>query len=203
MLRLAVLLVALAFVAGAVSSPGLSHVGHARGTLSGVAVSGIGTSRGFEIYVARATDRWHWRALATLQPAGLSDDTWTGYACVTGDTKHVIAVVAPRSFANVPLLRDRGGTAYDVDLATGRVRPLVSSVSLKYHTPSCGRGSTAVITRSLGRDQARTEVFVIDATHARVSRDLSVQGQVTSVVPTDLPETRNCFGVSSSTMAIF
>lgn len=183
MLRLAVLFVALVLLAGAVSSPGLSHLGNARQSSSGVAVSGIGTPRGFEIYVARSSNRWQWQALATLQPAGLSNDTWTGYACLTGDTKHVIAVVAPRSFANVPVLRDRGGTAYDVDVATGRVRPLVSSVSLKYHTPSCGRGSNAVITRSLGRDQARTEVFVVDATHARVIKDVSVPGQVTSVVP--------------------
>jgi hypothetical protein len=82
------------------------------------------------------------------------------------------------------VLRDRGGLAYVVDVRSGRVRPLVSGVSLKYHTPGCGRSGRAVLTSNPGRDQRATDVLVADLAKARIVRRARVRGQLTSAVPT-------------------
>lgn len=125
---------------------------------------------GYRLFTARAAEGWAWRPLATIQPQGNSAEPWIGYHCVTGDKRHVVAVVAPRRFANVPKLRDRGALAYVVDVRTGRVRPLIKGVALKYHSPGCGAGSSAVLSRSLLSDQRRTELLVVDARRARITR---------------------------------
>jgi hypothetical protein len=147
-------------------------------------VTARSSTDGYQLYAARADERWAWRPLASIQPAGNTAEPWIGYHCVTGDGRYVVAVVAPRHAANVPVLRDRGALAYVVRVRDGRVRPLVAGVALKYHDPGCGQSRRATLTRNLGSDQAATEVLVADLPAARVARRLRVRGQVTSVVPT-------------------
>jgi hypothetical protein len=145
---------------------------------------GEGDTKGYHVYVATGDRGWNWDALATIQPRSYSDDEWIGYQCVTGNAKYVVAVIAPRFFANRPELKDRGAMAYSISAKTGKVRPLSSGISLKYHTPGCGLGNSVALTRNLGRDQARTEVLLADASTSKITSRASVNGQVTSVVPT-------------------
>jgi hypothetical protein len=146
-------------------------------------VRGRGDLGGYHLYVASPRTRWAWRHTATLAPAGLTSDGWTGYECLTGDGTHVVAVVAPRSFANVARLRDRGAFAYSVRLTDGFVRPLYSGIALKYYNPGCGEGRTVALTRHLGVDQRATEVLVLDAASGRIVTRERVPGQLTSAVP--------------------
>ncbi|HEX2087145.1 MAG TPA: hypothetical protein VHF89_15800 [Solirubrobacteraceae bacterium] len=146
-------------------------------------VTGRPSPAGFQLFTAVAEERWAWRPLATIQPGGSSEDDWIGYHCTTGDGRHVVAVVAPRRFANRPLLRDRGAFAYAIEVRTGDVRPLIGGVALKYHTPGCGRGGRAALIRHLGTDQAATEVLVVDPSRARIVRRLRSRGQLTSALP--------------------
>lgn len=147
------------------------------------AVWAAGDEDGYHLYIAKGSEYWAWRPVATIQPGGEDQEPWIGYHCLTGNGRHVVAVVAPRSAANHPLARDRGGTAYSVEVATGRVKPLAAGVAVKYHTPGCGSGSRATLSRSLGRDQASTEILLVGADTGGILKTLSVRGQVTSAVP--------------------
>jgi hypothetical protein len=81
---------------------------------------------GYHLSVADGGTAFAWRALATIRPAGFDTGSWTGYSCMTGSGDYVVSVVAPASFANSPVLRDRGAFAYVSDVATGAVHPVVS-----------------------------------------------------------------------------
>src|SRR5256885_8629009 len=140
-------------------------------------------SGGYHLSVAFGADAFAWQPLATIRPAGFDTGTWTGYSCLTGSGNHVVAVVAPGYFANSPVLRDRGAFAYVVDVPSGQVRPLVGGVALKYHTPRCGAGDDAVLTRNPGFDQQSTQLLQVDAGQARVTRTVTVGAQLTSAVP--------------------
>jgi hypothetical protein len=142
-----------------------------------------GDASGFHLFTGVASERWAWRPLATLKPLETAGEPWIGYHCLTGDGRQVVATVAPRSAANSPTARDRGAFAYAVDVRTGKVRPLASGIALKYHTPGCGLGARATLSRSLGRDQARTQLLLVDARRGKVLRTATVRGQVTSAVP--------------------
>ncbi|HEU0132079.1 MAG TPA: hypothetical protein VFQ85_13910 [Mycobacteriales bacterium] len=149
-----------------------------------VVTYGFGDANGYHVTAARQREGFAWRAVATIQPDGYAEDEWSGHSCLTGDGRYVVAVVAPRHFANRPALRDRGASAYVVSLANGSVRLVASGVAMKYHTPGCGTGSDAVVLRHLGVDQEATELLTVDAAHARVTATTLVTGQVTSAVPT-------------------
>ncbi|MCA1820507.1 MAG: transglycosylase SLT domain-containing protein, partial [Pseudonocardia sp.] len=124
-----------------------------------------------------------WRRVTGLWTAGLEADQWTGYACLTGSGRYAVATYAPTWFANKSFLRDRGAFAAVVDLQDGSVRTLIDRVSLKYHTPGCGLTDDVVLTRNQGENQESTDVLVIDAARAAVRDRISVDAQLTSVVP--------------------
>lgn len=138
---------------------------------------------GYHLFKAREDEGFAWRHMATIQPNRIGEVAWTGYYCVSGTGRHLVAVVAPAIAANRPVLRDRGGFAYDVDTSTGVVRPIVGAVALKYHSPGCGVDDRAVLSRGLGFDQEATELLSVDLASAKVDRVIRVAGQVTSAVP--------------------
>jgi hypothetical protein len=140
-------------------------------------------SAGYHLFLARGASAYAWTPLATIKPTGLDVGAWTGYSCLTGDGKYAIAVVAPSYFTNSPLLRDRGAFAYVVDVRTGAVRPVVAGVALKYYSPCCGAGDTAILTRNMGDDQARTQLLSVNAATAAIGYSVDLPGQVTSAVP--------------------
>lgn len=142
-----------------------------------------GDAGGYHLFTGIATERWAWRPLATLRPLDAAGEPWIGYHCLTGNGRQIVATIAPRGAANSALARDRGAFAYAIDVRTGRVRPLAAGVALKYHTPGCGLGSRATLSRSLGRDQARTQLLLVDTRRGKVLRTVTVRGQVTSAVP--------------------
>ena len=141
------------------------------------------SAAGLVVQVAHRRARWHWRPLATLAPGGATDGGWTGYVCLTGGGRFAGAVVAPLVQSDVPAVRDRGATAYALDIQTGSVEPLFSGVALKYFNPSCGAGDKIAFTRHHGVDQAATEIIVWDAGAARVTQQFVTQGQLASTVP--------------------
>lgn len=140
-------------------------------------------SEGYHLFTAAGRSGFTWQPLATLKPLNLDAAAWTGYSCLTGDGRHVVAVVAPGDFANVPTLRDRGAFAYVVDVPTGTVHPVTSGVALTYSSPGCGAGDDAVLTRSLGDDEQRTQLLTVHAGTATVSAPITEPGQLTSAVP--------------------
>jgi lysophospholipase L1-like esterase len=193
---------AAAFTPGApvpgASPPGARTPGHAKapgGALPAMTVrqvpagdeiiDGRGDSAGWHLYAASSGGNWAWQPLATLAPAGLDGNgqRWTGRQCITGDGRHVVAVVAPWSASNTPAGMDRGGIAYSIDARTGAVRPLLSGVSLYYFTPSCGPGSTVALTRFVGNDERTTQLVLADAASAQVRAVLTLPGQYTSAAP--------------------
>ncbi|SEN19961.1 hypothetical protein SAMN05216267_1002256 [Actinacidiphila rubida] len=140
-------------------------------------------SAGYHLFTAAGRSGFAWQPLATLKPLDLDSSSWTGYSCLTGDGKHVVAVVAPGGFANVPALRDRGAFAYVVDVPDGTVHPVTSGVALTYSSPGCGAGDDAVLTRSLGEDEQSTQLVTVHAGTATVSAPVTEPGQLTSAVP--------------------
>lgn len=148
-------------------------------------VGSYGGSDGFHLFVARERARWGWKPLATLLPGGDTDGEWTGYHCVTGSGRYVVAVTAPERLSDVPWVRDRGAWAYSIEIATGRVQPLMGGVALKYFNPGCGRDDVVTLTRHLGTDQQATEVTVVDAHSGSIERRFGVSGQLASPVSVD------------------
>ena len=148
-----------------------------------VLVTGRGDSAGYHVQVATAKSGFVWRELAVIHPAGVDDGSWLGYQCVSGDGRYAAVAVLPRSGVNIAAARDHGGFAYSVDLSSGQVRPLSAGVGLKYHSPGCGLGDTAVFTANPGNDEATTTVRTVDLAKGTVTAQVTVPGQVTSVVP--------------------
>nr|BFE74624.1 hypothetical protein GCM10020092_079250 [Actinoplanes digitatis] len=146
-------------------------------------VTGRGDNEGYHLWIGRERERYAMRPLASIQPNGFTDDTWLGYQCVTGDGLHVVVTVAPRMAVNKPELRDRGGLTYLVNIRTGKVRPAVRGIAFKYHATGCGTGSDVALLRHLDRDQRRSELLRLDAGTGEVSLVSTVNGQLTSPVP--------------------
>jgi hypothetical protein len=86
-------------------------------------VTGRGDTDGITCQSGWEREKYAFRPLATIQPAGYDGDAWLGYQCVTGDRRHVMVTVLPRWAVNRPERRARGAPAYVVNVATGRVRP--------------------------------------------------------------------------------
>lgn len=146
-------------------------------------VTGRGDANGYHLWLGLERERYALRPLASIRPNGYADDEWLGYQCVTGDGRHVAVTVAPRRAINRPVVRDRGGLTYLVDIRTGKVRPVVHGIAFKYHATGCGTGSAVALLRHLDTDQRRTELLRLDATTGKVTRVATVDGQVTSAVP--------------------
>ena len=149
------------------------------------AVTVAGDSAGLHVLVAAERDRFVWHSVATLNARGIDAASWTGYVCQTGSGRFAAVSFAPTAYANSPVLRDRGAFAAIVDLDTNTSTVLRTRVALKYHTPACGPDNQVTFTRNLGTDQSSTEVLSVDAQTAKVSADLVIAGQVTSIVGDD------------------
>jgi hypothetical protein len=149
-----------------------------------VIVDGRASADGYQLFTARGAERWAWRPLTTIQPGGSDEEPWVGYHCLAGSGRYVLAVIAPRPFVNSPRLRDRGADAYVVDVRTGRTRPLIRGVALKYHNPGCGLGNTAVLSRNPGDDQRVTELLTVDLARGRIVARHRYARQLTGAVPT-------------------
>jgi hypothetical protein len=146
------------------------------------AVVAVPSPAGLQILAAREREAYRWRTVATLADPLQQTDLWIGQACVTGDGKSVVAVFAPRHFANRPVTFDSGGYAAIVNLASGSVRRLAQRVSIAYFNPGCGTGGTAVLTTDEGESHDRTVLHIVDTTNGNVN-SVSVAGQITSAVP--------------------
>ncbi|GHH68365.1 hypothetical protein GCM10017673_16850 [Streptosporangium violaceochromogenes] len=152
---------------------------------SDVAVTTSGDAGGLRVMIARAKDGYDWKTAATLSEPGFETDLWIGSACVTGSGRFAGVVYAPRHFVNRSYLFDRGAFAASVDLKTGAVTKLPHQVSLAYFNPGCGLGDDIAFTQAGDTDLGKTRVHVFDAVRGRVSRSLTLRGQVTSPVPSD------------------
>jgi hypothetical protein len=145
-----------------------------------IVFAGRGDAAGYHLFKARASEGWAWRPITTIQPGGQEADAWTGYQCATADGRWIVSVVAPRAAANNPVARDRGAIAYVTSVSTGRTRPLVAGVALKYYSPACAIRDRAVLTSNNGSDQASTTLLVADLASARITRQTTVRRQLTS-----------------------
>lgn len=149
-----------------------------------VLVNGYGDSAGYHLALGTGAGGYTWREIAVIRPGDIDDSSWTGYQCVSGDGHFAAVAVLPAMAVNQAAARDHGAFAYSVDLRSGQVRPVAQGVALKYHSPGCGLGDTAVFTVNPGQDEQRTQVLPVDLATAKVGAAASVAGQVTSVVPT-------------------
>lgn len=162
---------------------GVGDFGSGAASSADVAVDGWGDGYGYHVQVARERSGFAWQELAVLRPAGLDDRSWSGYQCVSGDGKYAAVAILPISAVNSAAARDHGALAYIVDLNSGAVHAVAGGVGLKYHSPGCGVGDTAVFTLNLGVDQQTTEVVSVDMAAGKVVGTTTVAGQLTSVVP--------------------
>jgi hypothetical protein len=150
-----------------------------------VIASGFGDETGYHLYVASRRHEWFWRAIATIDPGGATDEPWVGYQCMTTDGRFAVVVTAPRSAANSPSEREHGAFAYSVDVTTGHVLPLADHVALMYFNPSCGAGHAVALSRYLGGEEQRTSVLIFDASTGKQTWSKTYVGEVTSAVPTE------------------
>jgi hypothetical protein len=179
---------ALAAAAAPAGNAAFADPAHALGTgwssSSDEVVTGVGDSAGFHILVSRERDAYQWTNLVTLDVPELDMGAWTGELCTTGDDKYAVAVYAPSAFSNHPELMEAGAFASVVNLATGAVTPVAAGIQLAYHTPGCGAGDTAVLTRALGDNEQETQVLDVDAAAGKVTAVRTVRAQITNAVPT-------------------
>lgn len=161
----------------AVIGPGWKNSSDLAWTLSG-------DPGGLRVLVAKASDGYSWRNVATLSESGMETDRWIGNACLTGSGSRLVVAYAPRAFTNRPQLNQRGAFTAVVDLGTGAVTKLGVNSSLSYFTPGCGRGEEAIITQDGGERRHATRFYRINAVTRSVGQPITVSGQLTSAVPT-------------------
>ncbi|WP_244885615.1 RHS repeat-associated core domain-containing protein [Amycolatopsis vancoresmycina] len=145
-----------------------------------VAVDGYGDAQGYHVELGREPAGFAWREVALLHPAGFDDGSWTGYQCVSGDGKYAAVAILPASAVNTQAARDHGAFAYSVDLGSGAVHALAGGVGLKYYSPGCGTGSSAVFTVAL---DGRTRLLTASLATGKIDADVTTPGQITSAVP--------------------
>jgi len=145
-----------------------------------LAVDGYGDAQGYHVTVGREPAGFALQEVALIHPAGFDDGSWTGYQCVSGDGKYAAVAILPASAVNTQAARDHGAFAYSVDLATGAVRALAGGVGLKYYSPGCGTGGTAVFTVAL---DGQTRLLTANLATGRIDADVTTPGQITSAVP--------------------
>ncbi len=146
-------------------------------------ITSSGDAKGMHYYIARENEGYYWRPLASILPAHADAGSWTGYFCVSGDNRYVLATVAPTMSGNYPDLEDRGALAYVIDIASGQVHPLVAGVAMYYDVPGCGTSDTAVLTSFPGQNESRTDLVTVNLASARPVRQQIMSGQYTSAVP--------------------
>lgn len=151
---------------------------------SDVAVSGFGDSSGYHLQIGKESEGFAWKSLAVIEPQGVDASSWTGYQCLSGDGRFAAVAVLASSSVNLAAARDRGAYGYSVEVATGKVTPVVSGVGLKYYSPGCGAADTAVFSLSLGAQEQRTGLVSVDLASGKVTASTTVAGQVSSAVPT-------------------
>lgn len=156
----------------------------AGGPAADVMVNGWGDDAGYHVDMATGAGGYNWRELAVLRPASIDDASWTGYQCVSGDGRYAAVAILPAGSVNLAAARDHGAFAYTVNLGSGAVKPVAGGVALKYHSPGCGLGQTAEFTVNPGENQRRTQVLTVDMPSGKIEHSVTVDGQVTSVVPT-------------------
>ncbi|MFE9421729.1 RHS repeat-associated core domain-containing protein [Kitasatospora sp. NPDC006697] len=154
------------------------------GPAGDVLLNAWGDQAGYHLAVARGGSGYNWHEVALLRPAGISDDSWTGYQCTSGDGKFAAVTVLPAGAVNQAEARDHGAFAYSVSLTDGTVKPLAAGVALKYHSPGCGTADLATFTSNPGTGQQSTQLLTADLAAGTVLRTTTVDAQVTSVVPT-------------------
>jgi hypothetical protein len=146
-------------------------------------ITSSGDSTGMHYYIARESEGYYWRPLASILPAAADAGSWTGYFCVSGDNRYVLATLAPTLAGNYPNLENRGALAYVITIASGKVRPLAAGVAMYYDVPGCGMGDRGVLTSFPGSNESRTDVVTVSLARARLLRQQVVPGQFTSAVP--------------------
>ena len=166
------------------SPPTATDFGTGASTSSDLAVNAFGDGQGYHIQVAREASGFAWHQIAVLQPAGVDDESWTGYQCTSGDGRYEAVAVLPASAVNTTAARDHGAFAYSVNLSTGQVRTIASGVGLAYFSPGCGTGDEAEFTLNLGSDESTTEIVSADLATGKVDHSTTVDRQLTSPVPT-------------------
>ncbi|MFF1830468.1 RHS repeat-associated core domain-containing protein [Paenarthrobacter sp. NPDC058040] len=114
----------------------------------------------------------------------MDSSSWTGYQCLSGDGRYAAVAVLSESSANLPAARNRGAFGYSIELSTGKVTPVVSGIGLKYYSPGCGTGDTAVFSLYLGAQEQTTGLVTVDLDEGKVQNVITVDGQVSSAVPT-------------------
>lgn len=159
-------------------------LGGSYGSSNDEIVAGIGDDEGFHIMVARESDGFAWSNLVTLDIPAVDTGLWTGYTCTTGDGRYAVAVYAPSAATNTPALDEAGAFASVVDLATGKATPVAAGVQLAYHSPGCGTGDQAVLTRAIGIDEQKTQLLDVDTARGVVTSIKTVASQATNAVPT-------------------
>jgi hypothetical protein len=143
-------------------------------------VTATADADGYHLFAASKADGWVWHSLATLQPAGYSDERWTGSHCMTGDGRWVVAVVAPWHANNSSAGFNAGGIAYAVDAHTGAVRPLLRGVSLAYFNPGCGAAGAVALTQFAREDQGQTRIVLADPATGATRVAAETSGEVRS-----------------------
>ncbi|MFE2974176.1 GDSL-type esterase/lipase family protein [Streptomyces sp. NPDC059258] len=148
----------------------------------------IGDATGFHLLTADEADGYRWKTAATLSEPGFFDtDTWIGNACVTASGDRALVAYAPRTFTNKPDLMARGAFTAVVDLNSGKLTKLPFQASLAYFSPGCGDGEQAVLsqfTDETASDRNETRLITVDARTGKTQQKITVDGQVTSAVPT-------------------
>ncbi|NYE95609.1 RHS repeat-associated protein [Psychromicrobium silvestre] len=151
---------------------------------SDIAVGAFGDSAGYHVQIGRESDGFTWRSLAVIKPEGMDSSSWTGYQCLSGDGKYIAVAVLAGASINYQNARDHGAFGYAVEVATGKVIPLVSGVGLRYYSPGCGTGHTAVFSLSLGSNEELTGLVSADLATGKIISQRTVKGEVTSAIPT-------------------
>ncbi|MFF9687093.1 GDSL-type esterase/lipase family protein [Streptomyces sp. NPDC014623] len=148
----------------------------------------IGDATGFHLMTADEADGYRWKTAASLSEPGFFDtDTWIGNACVTASGDRALVAYAPRTFTNKPQLMARGAFTAAVDLNSGQITKLPFQASLAYFSPGCGDGEQAVLSQFSDEnmsDRNETRLITVDARTGRTVKKTTVEGQVTSAVPT-------------------
>ncbi|MFI1994089.1 hypothetical protein [Actinoplanes sp. NPDC020271] len=145
-----------------------------------VIAKGVGDAGGFHVMIAREKDAYEWKTLASLGTNLTGLGSFTGYTCVTGSGKYVVAVYAPAVALNKPALVRSGGFAAVVDMATGQVHEITGGVEIAYFNPACGPTDRVLLTRSVGDNDEQTDLLAVDAASGRVLSTRRVDAQLTS-----------------------
>jgi hypothetical protein len=138
---------------------------------------------GLNVLVAKESEAYAWKPIASLSEPGFDTDQWIGNACITDSGNRLVVVYAPRGFTNDEVARDRAAFTAVVDLNSGAVRKLAVTSTLAYFNPGCGSGEAAVLSQYDHSSSPRTRLIKVDAATGKTTRPMVSSGEVTSAVP--------------------